>query len=66
MFFICMALVIIMFTKRWTPIRKIDRGAHLNLVIINISAGADILDLTDYGNREDVTNIFNGVDEIYC
>lgn len=65
MFITCLALILIMVTKRWTPIKNISKEVHFNLIGIYISAGADLLDLTDYGNRKEIVDIFGQVEIIY-
>ena len=54
-----------MLTRHLTPMKKTNFETKLNLVVVYVSAGADILDLMEYTNRQDVIDIFDGVQTLF-
>lgn len=63
--FLNFSLITIMMTKRFTVIENMSCEEHLNLILSYMSAGTDILDLTDYANDNKIIELFDSVDSIY-
>ncbi len=61
--YLCIFLVAIMISKRFTPI-YIHKKLHSSLYIILISTAADIVDFAEYSNDHEIVNHY-GVDFIW-
>ena len=64
MIFICSCLISIIVTRKFTP-TCIDLESHSSLLNAYISAGADMLDLTEYAKNDEIVELLGGIDLIY-
>jgi len=53
----CLFLVLIIISRSLTP-TKIHKQLHQNLLIVCLSAAADLVDFAEYSNNPEIINLF--------